>query len=137
MIQSVDRAARILGALAGDEGRLGVSELSARLALPKGTVHGLLRTLQAHGLVEQDRETGKYQLGPALLALSNSYLGVNELRSRALAWSELLATRTEETVRVAVPHVDGVLVIHHVFRPDLSLQNPRGGGGTSFFTPPR
>jgi DNA-binding IclR family transcriptional regulator len=45
MIQSVDRAVRILKVLAGGPGRLGVSELSDRLGLAKGTVHGLLRTL--------------------------------------------------------------------------------------------
>ncbi|MDX6514916.1 MAG: hypothetical protein QOH73_582, partial [Gaiellaceae bacterium] len=64
MIQSVDRAARILEALAGGPGRLGVSELSARLGLAKGTVHGLLRTLHDHGLVEQNADSDKYQLGP-------------------------------------------------------------------------
>ena len=53
MIQSVDRAIRILKALAAGPGRLGVSELSERLGLAKGTVHGLLRTLHEHGLVEQ------------------------------------------------------------------------------------
>jgi len=121
MIQSVDRAARIL-AMLSEDGRLGVTDLSSRLGLAKGTVHGLLRTLQAHGLVEQDAETDKYQLGPALLALSNRYLGINELRSRSLAWSELLAARAKETVRVAAPHADGVLIVHHVFRPDSSLQ---------------
>ena len=41
MIQSVDRAIRILKTLSGGTGRLGVSELSARLGLAKGTVHGL------------------------------------------------------------------------------------------------
>src|ERR687888_329414 len=122
MIQTVDRAARILKALAGGPGRLGVSELSARLGLAKGTVHGLLRTLQAHGLVEQHADTDKYQLGPALLQLSNRFLDLNELRSRSLAWSEQLATRAEEAVRVGAPHGDGVLVVHHVFRPDASLQ---------------
>lgn len=122
MIQSVDRAARILFTLSGGAGRLGVSELSERLGLAKGTVHGLLRTLQAHALVEQDAETDKYQLGPALVALSNSYLGISELRSRSLVWSDLLALRTKETVRVAAPHADGVLIVHHVFRPDSSLQ---------------
>src|SRR5919204_5574778 len=122
MIQSVDRAARILKALAAGPGRLGVSELSARLGLAKGTVHGLLRTLQANGLVEQHADSDKYQLGPALLQLSNRYLDLNELRSRALAWSELLASRTGEAVRVGAPHGNGVLVVHHVFRPDASLQ---------------
>src|ERR1700745_2684273 len=122
MIQSVDRAVRILKALAGGPGRLGVSELSDRLGLAKGTVHGLLRTLQDHGLVEQHRESDKYQLGPQLLQLSTRYLDLSELRSRSLAWSELLATRSEEAVRVGVPHGDGMLVVHHVFRPDSSLQ---------------
>jgi DNA-binding IclR family transcriptional regulator len=122
MIQSVDRAIRILKALASGPGRLGVSELSERLGLAKGTVHGLLRTLQDHGLVEQHADSDKYQLGPQLLQLSNRYLDLSELRSRALAWSELLASRAEEAVRVGVPHDGGVLVVHHVFRPDATLQ---------------
>ena len=122
MIQSVDRAVRILKALAGGPGRLGVSELSGRLGLAKGTVHGLLRTLQEHGLVEQHADSDKYQLGPALLELSNRFLDLNELRSRSLAWSELLAVRAEESVRVGAPHGDGILVVHHVFRPDATLQ---------------
>ncbi len=122
MIQSVDRAARILRALASGSGRLGVSELSDRLGLAKGTVHGLLRTLHDHGLVEQDPVSDKYQLGPQLLQLSNRYLDLNELRARSLAWAELLATRAGEAVRVGVPHGNGVLVVHHVFRPDASLQ---------------
>src|SRR6059058_4544096 len=122
MIQSVDRAVRILKALAGGPGRLGVSELSDRLGLAKGTVHGLLRTLQEHGLVEQHPDSDKYQLGPQVLQLSGRYLDLNELRARSLAWSELLATRADEAVRVGVAHGTGVLVVHHVFRPDTSLQ---------------
>jgi DNA-binding IclR family transcriptional regulator len=122
MIQSVDRAIRILKALASGPGRLGVSDLSTRLGLAKGTVHGLLRTLQEHGLVEQHADSDKYQLGPELLKLSNRYLDLNELRSRSLAWSELLATRAEEAVRVGALHADRILIVHHVFRPDASLQ---------------
>jgi DNA-binding IclR family transcriptional regulator len=121
-IQSVDRAVRILKALGEHPGRLGLADLSERVGLAKTTVHGLLRTLQEHGLVEQHLDTDKYQLGPELLQLGNSYLDLSELRSRSLAWSELLATRVSEAVRVGVPHRDGVLVVHHVFRPDASLQ---------------
>jgi DNA-binding IclR family transcriptional regulator len=113
---------RILKALGEHPGRLGLSDLADRVGLAKTTVHGLLRTLQEHGLVEQHLDTDKYQLGPELLQLGNSYLDLNELRSRSLAWSELLATRVGEAVRVGVPHGDGVLVVHHVFRPDASLQ---------------
>jgi DNA-binding IclR family transcriptional regulator len=113
---------RILKALGEHPGRLGLSDLADRVGLAKTTVHGLLRTLQEHGLVEQHLDTDKYQLGPQLLQLGNSYLDLNELRSRSLAWSELLATRVGEAVRVGVPHGEGLLVVHHVFRPDASLQ---------------
>ena len=100
VIQSVERAIRILQVLAAGPGRLGVSELSQRLGLAKTTVHGLLRTLQAHGLVEQRTDSNKYQLGPELLQLSHRYLDLNELRARSLAWSDRLANRTGEAVRV-------------------------------------
>src|SRR5947209_18658594 len=78
-IQSIERAAAILRLLSGRTRRLGVVDLSGELGLSKGTVHGLLRTLQHVGFVEQDPDTGKYQLGAALLHMGSSYLDGNEL----------------------------------------------------------
>jgi DNA-binding IclR family transcriptional regulator len=121
-IQSIDRAARILKALASGPRRLGVSELAQRLGLAAPTVHGLLQTLQAHGFVEQDRDSGKYQLGAGLLQLGNSYLDLNELRARSLVHAERLAGRADAAVRVGVMHGASVIVVHHVFRPDETLQ---------------
>ena len=122
-IQSVERAASILKLLAsGGSRRLGVVELSKYLQLPKGTVHGILATLQHVGFVEQDRATGKYQLGAGLLHLGNSYLDVNELRTRAINWADSLASRSREAVQIGALHDGKVLVVHHVFRPDDSIQ---------------
>lgn len=122
MIQSVDRAIRILQTLAAGPGRLGVSELSQQLGLAKTTVHGLLRTLQAHGLVEQGADSDKYQLGAELLPLSYRYLDLNDLRARSLMWADHLVTRSGESVRVGVLHGGRILIVHHAFRPDSSLQ---------------
>lgn len=121
-IQSVDRAARILKALAAGSPRLGVSELADRLGMAKTTVHGLLRTLERQDLVEQDSETGKYRLGPELLQLGNAFLDHHELRARSLVWADTLANRVGEAVRVGVLYGRSVLVVHHVFRPDGSVQ---------------
>jgi DNA-binding IclR family transcriptional regulator len=121
-IQSVDRAARILKALASGPRRLGVSELADRLSMTRPTVHGLLQTLQAHGFVEQDRDSDKYQLGAGLLQLGNSYLDLNELRARSLVHADRLAARADAAVRVGVMHGPSVVVVHHVFRPDTTLQ---------------
>jgi DNA-binding IclR family transcriptional regulator len=121
-IQSIERAAAILRLLSGRTLRLGVAELAGELELPKGTVHGILRTLQRVGFVEQDSESGKYQLGAALLHMGSSYLDGNELRARALNWSDALATQSGESVRIGTLHEGSVLVVHHVFRPDDSRQ---------------
>src|SRR4051794_29434150 len=121
-IQSIDRAAKILRTLASGPRRLGVTELATRLELAVPTVHGLLQTLQANGFVEQDRDSGKYQLGAGLLQLGNSYLDLNELRSRSLVHAERLAARADAAVRVGVMHGPSVIVVHHVFRPDETLQ---------------
>jgi DNA-binding IclR family transcriptional regulator len=99
-----------------------VSEIADRLSLTRPTVHGLLQTLQAHGFVEQDRDSDKYQLGAGLLQLGNSYLDLNELRSRSLIHAERLAERADAAVRVGVMHGASVVIIHHVFRPDTTLQ---------------
>jgi len=121
-IQSVDRAAMILKSLASGPRRLGVSELADRLGLARPTVHGLLQTLQAHGFVEQDRDSEKYQLGAGLLQLGNTYLDLNELRGRSIVHAERLATRTGAAVRVGVMHGATVVVVHHVFKPDSAFQ---------------
>ena len=121
-IQSIERAAAILRLLSGRTRRLGVVDLAGELGLPKGTVHGLLRTLQHVGFVEQDADSGKYQLGAALLHMGSSYLDGNELRTRALNWSDSLATRSGEAVRIGILHEHQVLIVHHVFRPDDTLQ---------------
>jgi DNA-binding IclR family transcriptional regulator len=121
-IQSVDRAARILKALGAGTSRLGVTEIADRLSMAKGTVYGLLRTLEAQELVEQDPETGKYRLGPAMLQLGNAFLDNHELRGRSLLWADSLASRVGEAVRVGVLHGHTVLIVHHVFRPDNSVQ---------------
>jgi DNA-binding IclR family transcriptional regulator len=121
-IQSIERAAAILRLLSGRSRRLGVAELAGELGLPKGTVYGILRTLQLVGFVEQDSESGKYQLGPALLHMGSSYLDGNELRTRALNWADGLAARTGESVRIGTLHENQVLIVHHVFRPDDSRQ---------------
>jgi DNA-binding IclR family transcriptional regulator len=126
VIQSVDRAIRVLTALQGSR-RLALSELAARLDLPPSTVHGLVRTLMAHGLVVQERGSTRYQLGPAVLRLGNVYLDTIELRSKAAPWAEDLARRTGFAVRTGVLLLDNVVIIHHEPRPDGSRQMPEVG----------
>jgi DNA-binding IclR family transcriptional regulator len=122
MIQSVERAAQILGVLGSGTPRLGVTEIAERVGLAKPTVHGLLRTLEKHDLVAQDPDTGKYSLGPGVLQLGNAYLDGSDLRARSLLWAGSLAQRAGEAVWVATLSGSRVIVLHHVFRPDNTVQ---------------
>jgi DNA-binding IclR family transcriptional regulator len=126
VIQSVDRAIRVLVALQGAR-RMTLSELAGRLQLPASTVHGIVRTLVSHGMVVQERGSGRYQLGPAVLRLGNVYLDTLELRSRVAIWSGELARRTGFAVRTGVLLLGDVVVVHHEPRPDGTRQMPEVG----------
>ena len=57
-----------------------------------------------------------------MLQLGNAFLDHHELRGRSLVWADALAERVGEAVRVGVLYGRSVLVVHHVFRPDDSVQ---------------
>lgn len=126
MIQSVDRAVRILTVLQGGR-RMSLGEIAAPLELPSSTVHGILRTLVVHGMVQQERDSGRYRLGPATLRLGNVYLDTLELRARVAARAQDLAERTGFTVRTGVLLLTDVVVVHHVPRPGRSPEMPEVG----------
>lgn len=121
-MQSIERAAAVLRLLAGGAGQLSLGEIARSLDLAKGTTHGILQTLRKVGFVEQDKASGHYQLGAAMLRLGTGYLDVNELRSRSINWADPLASRSGEAVRIGTVLEGQVLVVHHVFRPDDTFQ---------------
>lgn len=121
-VQSIERAAAVLRLLAAAPDGLGVVDLGNSLGLPKGTVHGIIRTLHQVGFVDQD-EAARYHLSGSLAHLGDSYLDLNELRSRAINWADALAARSGEVVRVGRLLNREVVVVHHVFRPDDSEQD--------------
>ncbi|MGV9800423.1 IclR family transcriptional regulator [Mycobacterium sp. NPDC003449] len=126
MIQAVDRALRILTVLQGGR-RMSLGEIASAIELAPSTVHGLVRTLLAHGMVQQELDSGRYRLGPATLRLGNVYLDTLELRSRVTIWAENLARRTGCAVRTGVLLFDEVVVVAHEPRPDGTRQMPEVG----------
>jgi DNA-binding IclR family transcriptional regulator len=125
VIQSVDRAMRILAVLQGR--RMSLGEIASRLELAPSTTHGIVRTLLAHGMVVQEPDSGHYRLGPATLRLGNVYLDTLELRARVAGWAPELARRTGCAVRAGVPLLADVVVVAHEPRPDGTRQMPEVG----------
>lgn len=121
-IQSVERAAALLRVLASNNEPMALTQLARSLDLAKGTTHGLLRTLVNTGFVDRDAETSLYDIGRGLLELGSARLDRNELRSRALNWSDALAAHTGEAVLVAVFEAGEAVIAHHVFRHSAGPQ---------------
>ena len=64
-VQSVDRALRLLKAVAASDAPSSAQELAQRCDVNRSTAWRLLATLESHGLVERDAVTGRYVVGYA------------------------------------------------------------------------
>ena len=80
----------------------GLAELSAKLSMPKATVHHIMATLVETGWIVQDPKSRRYRLGIRLW--EKGWLAVNQLGLRELArpFVEALAKTSGETVHLAI-----------------------------------
>ena len=125
-IQSIERAAAVLRLL-GSTGRpLGLNEIAAALDLPRPTAHGIVRTLRDVGFVDQDDGSTRYSLGTGLHELGHAR-DRHDLRAAAMNWADALAGGTGLAVLLGVVGNRTVRLVHHVFRPDGTVQQLRTG----------
>jgi DNA-binding IclR family transcriptional regulator len=115
-VQSVDRALSILELLAR-VGEAGVSEIAADLGVHKSTAFRLVATLERRGVVEQVAERGKYRLGVGVLRLAAATTARLDVVQEARTVARQLATRTRETVNVAVLSEGSALYLDQVAGP--------------------
>src|SRR5262249_16436198 len=95
-------ASRVVKAVSEDEVQIGISALARRLALAKSTVHRLAVTLVSEGLLEQNRENGKYQLGIALFRLGALVRRRMNVSNEARAYLYGLREKINESVHLAI-----------------------------------
>ena len=113
LVQSVDRALSILEVLARD-GEAGVTDIAADLGVHKSTAFRLLATLEAHRLVEQDGERGRYRLGVGNLRLAGATTARLDLVQEARPVCRQLAADTGETVNITVRAETSALYLDQV-----------------------
>lgn len=101
-VQSVDRAVALLRAVAAASGPSAtVTALAETCGLNRATAWRILMTLEAHGMVVADRETGRYRIGFGVVELAGS-AGVDALVQSAHPVLERLCHQTGETAALAV-----------------------------------
>jgi DNA-binding IclR family transcriptional regulator len=121
-IQSVDRAAELLRAVANSRQPLTLPELASRTGLNRSTAWRLLATLDAHGLVEHDPVSQRYTVGYAIVQIAAA--GDHEaLVRRARPALQRLANSTGETASLAVAKRFELVYVDQVEAPQVMAPN--------------
>jgi IclR family KDG regulon transcriptional repressor len=103
-IQVIERAADILAQFTLEDPVLGITEISRRTLLNKGTVYRILLTLEHLGYVRRDYAENKYRLGFELFRLGSLVQAGMDCRREALPVMRKLHEECGETVNLNVIH---------------------------------
>ncbi|MGB7448471.1 MAG: IclR family transcriptional regulator [Ornithinimicrobium sp.] len=112
-VQSVDRALSVLTILAR-AGEAGVSDIARELGVHKSTVFRLVATLEAHDMVEQHADRGKYRLGVGVLRLAGATSARLDVVQEARPIARELAAASGETVNLAILAETSALYVDQV-----------------------
>jgi IclR family acetate operon transcriptional repressor len=106
----VQRAARIITALAEHPYPMGIAELAQRVMLSPASVHRMLATLISVGWVDQNSRTAKYRLGTRMLGIGSTGL----ITSPVVQNGRVFLTRLSEQTgyHTALSTLVGMRVIH-------------------------
>jgi IclR family acetate operon transcriptional repressor len=96
-VQSIDRAAAILGSFTHQRPAVGVTDIASETGLATSTVHRLLAALEFNRLVRRTSDR-RYVLGPLLLQLAHAAAAHAALRDVAFPIMLALRDRVGETV---------------------------------------
>ena len=121
-VEAVDRALRLLVALA-EAGATGValSDLAEKVGVNKSTAHRALGTLRAQAFAMQSPATGRYQLGPAAIALGDVFWGSDNVRVAVHPALVALSREVGELVHLGVLVDDRVLYVDKV-EPERAIR---------------
>jgi IclR family KDG regulon transcriptional repressor len=109
-IQSLQRAMDILSLFSLSHPSYSLAEIAVASGLNKGTAWGLVSTLEQGGILEQEPDTRRYRLGPAIYSLGMIYAGSLQINNAASAAAHRLSSRCKATTRIGIWDRDAVLI---------------------------
>jgi IclR family acetate operon transcriptional repressor len=98
----LDRAVKIMNLVTAENADLGIREISRRTGIHSATVHRLVATLQASGLLQQDPDTSLYRIGPLAFRWGTAFLNRAALREVATPHMARLRDQFDETIALSL-----------------------------------
>jgi IclR family acetate operon transcriptional repressor len=126
-IQSLERAAAILDAVAGKPEGIGITDLSARVGLHPSTAFHLAKTLVNLGFLFQIPDNKRYRIGSRLVMLAAGALDETLLLSLATPILERLSAETSYTAHLAVRSNHQIIVVARTAATGLLQLSDRVG----------
>lgn len=111
---TIHNASLVLHELATGPALRQLTDVAERSDLSPATVHRLLRSLAAAGLVEQDHESSRYGLGGGLVDLADRYLSRHPVRAVAVPYLVDLRNTTGAGVLLGVRRGDRLVVLDQI-----------------------
>ncbi|QKH34763.1 IclR family transcriptional regulator [Achromobacter pestifer] len=127
-IQVIERAMRLLDALAAQPDPVTLKELSATTGLHASTAHRILNDLVVGRYVERV-DNGLYQLGMRLLELGSLVKGRLNVREAAISAMRSLHKLTGQTINLSVQQGDEIVYIERAWSERSGMQVVRAIGG--------
>ncbi len=125
-IQSIERALKITELLQVSE-EMGITQIATSLSLPKGTIHGIIKTLEKHGYLEQNLQTKKYLLGPSLLKIGLVAISRTDLRQLSIQKVEHLSKKFNLVAYASVLVRDMCVIVSHHIPKSFFIMLPQTG----------
>ena len=124
---SVRKAFLMLRLVSKAKTGLGISALANRLEISKGTVHGIISSLEDLGALIRDPASKKYTLGPTLFELGKSAYSELDMRDLARPIMEELMENTRTSVFVGIQNQQRITILDVVdSNRSLKITAPRG-----------
>lgn len=101
-VRTVDRLVRILDCFSPEQPAWSLKDLSARIELPKSTLHRFLISMESHGILRRDAGDKRWRLGYRLFIWGNLAEDSTELRHIARPIMRDLVAATGETAILTV-----------------------------------
>lgn len=116
-LSSVATAMLLLKSFTDEHNELGIGALSRQLGLAKSTVHRLASTLLDAGMLDQNKETGKYRLGLTIFELGMLARRKMDIYNEAKIFLRELREKTQETVNLAIMRDDSLIYLNSLEGP--------------------